>query len=492
MVPEGSRVGRPLRLLPFQEKFIRDVYDNPAGTSRAYLSIARKNGKTALIAALVLVHLVGPEARLNSQIVSGARSRDQASLVFKLAEKMVYMNADLKRLVRSIPSSKTLIGLAMNVEFKAISAEAGTAHGQSPVLAILDEVGQVKGPTDGFIEAIETAQGAHEAPLLLAISTQAATDADLFSRWLDDAAKAPDPRIVSHLYSAPADCGLDDREAWAAANPALGVFRSVQDLEDFSRRAMQSPAQESSFRWLFLNQRIEASAPYVSPGLWSACGADPSEEWGGAAVYAGLDLSASSDLTAFVRVGWIDGALHVRPLFWVPEEGLREKSRTDRVPYDVWHREGHLIATPGRTVDYDWVAPEILAVMRSENVVSVAFDRWNMRFFRPALERAGASADEMARFVEFGQGFQSMSPALRELDGVMLNAKLRHGGHPVLTMCAANSVVKTDPAGNRKLVKLAANRRIDGMVALAMAVSMAAGQEEEPDMEGFVANPVIF
>lgn len=472
-VPEGKHVGKPLRLLPFQERFIRHVYDNPAGTSRAYLSIARKNGKTGLIAALVLAHLVGPEARLNSQIISGARSRDQAALVFKLAEKMVRLNADLAKLVRVIPSSKSLIGLAMNVEFRAISAEAGTAHGLSPVLAILDEVGQVKGPHDPFIEAIETAQGAHDNPLLLAISTQAATDADLFSDWLDKAASAKDPRIVSHLYTAPAECELDDRGAWRAANPALGEFRSMADMEDYSRRAMASPAQENSFRWLYLNQRIEASAPYVSVALWKACGGPVADDWRGAEVFGGLDLSASNDLTAFARVAWVDGSLQVRSTFWLPEEGLREKARTDKVPYDVWAREGLLTTTPGRTVDYDWVAPVVLEMLRSEGIAKIAFDRWGMKFFRPALERAGATPEEIERFVEFGQGFQSMSPALRALDGVLLNGRMRHGGHPVLTMCAANAVVKMDPAGNRKLVKMASNRRIDGMVALAMAVSTA-------------------
>jgi phage terminase large subunit-like protein len=472
-VPEGAWVGKPIRLIPAQEAFILAIYDNPNGTSRAYYSIARKNAKTATIACLMLAHLVGPEARQNTQIISGARSRDQAGIVYKLAEKMVRLNPDLSKIIKATPSSKTLVGLPMNVEFKAISAEAGTAHGLSPVLAILDEVGQVKGLADGFIEAIETAQGAHDSPLLLAISTQAATDGDLFSDWLDKAASGNDPRIVSHLYAAPADCELDDREAWKAANPALGVFRSLTDVEDYSRRAIQSPAQESSFRWLFLNQRVEANHPYISRGLWEECGGEVAEDWGGAEVFAGLDLSASNDLTAFVRVAWIDGVMHVRPTFWLPAEGLADKARQDRVPYDVWAREGHLIATPGRTVDYDWAAPVVLSVMRNEGVRQIAFDRWNMRFFRPALERAGATEDEMARFVEFGQGFQSMSPALRALDGVLLNGRLRHGGHPVLTMCAANAVVKSDPAGNRKLVKATETRRIDGMVALVMAAAAA-------------------
>ena len=163
-IPEGAQVGQPIKLMKFQKQLILDVYDNPHGTSRAYLSVARKNGKSALIAAVVLAHLVGPEAKQNSQIISGARSRDQASLVFKLAEKMIRLSPELSKIVRIVPSQKMLIGLICNVEYRAISAESGTAHGLSPSLAILDEVGQVRGPHDAFIEAIETAQGAHDDP----------------------------------------------------------------------------------------------------------------------------------------------------------------------------------------------------------------------------------------------------------------------------------------------------------------------------------------
>ena len=212
-VPEGAKVGQKLVLAEFQKAFIREVYDNPAGTRRAYLSLARKNGKTGLIAAILLAHLVGPEAVQNSQIVSGAMSRDQAALVFSLAAKMVQLSPELSGLVRIVPSGKRLIGLARNVEYRALAAEGSTAHGLSPVLAILDEVGQVKGPTSDFVDAITTAQGAYEEPLLIAISTQAPTDADLFSIWLDGAAASKDPRIVSHVYSAPADCDLLDEAA---------------------------------------------------------------------------------------------------------------------------------------------------------------------------------------------------------------------------------------------------------------------------------------
>lgn len=487
-IPEGKLVGKPLRLMEFQKRFILAIYDNPAGTSRAYLSIGRKNGKSALIAALALAHIVGPEARQNSQIISGALSREQAALVFKLMQKMIGLSPELraKSVTHITPSQKMITGVRMNVEYRAISAEAGTAHGLSPVLAILDETGQVKGPHSDFIEAITTSQGAHENPLLIAISTQAATDNDLFSRWLDDAETSKDPRIVSHCYSAPADCALSDRDAWWAANPAMGEFRSVTDLEDLAALAERLPTEENSFRWLYLNQRIEASSPFVSKRVWQECGGKPLPLEDGAVVYGGLDLSEVSDLTALVLVSPVENVWQVHPTFWLPGDGLREKSKADRVPYDVWHKAGHLEAPSGPVVDYEFVAARLWELAQRYDLRKVAFDRWNYRHLRPWLSRAGFSDDQLegdaAIFEPMGQGFQSMSPALRDLESAILNGRIAHGGHPVLTMCAANATVQADPAGNRKLSKIKSHGRIDGMVALAMAMSVA-GTWEDADAE---------
>ena len=476
-VPEGKHVGKPLVLMPFQEQFIRAIYDNPAGTARAYLSIGRKNGKSALIACIVLAHIVGPEAKQNSQIISGALSREQAALVFKLMQKMINLSPELKKITHTTPSQKMITGKLMNVEYRAISAEAGTAHGLSPIVAILDETGQVKGPHSDFVEAIETSQGAHDDPLLIAISTQAATDNDLFSRWIDDAAKSQDPRIVSHVYAAPQDCDLLDRKAWKAANPALGEFRSLKDMEDLAERADRMPSVENSFRWLYLNQRIEATSPFISRKAWLDCATAPRPLEPGAKVFGGLDLSEVNALTALVLVEPQDGPWGVHPTFWLPEHGLREKSKADRVPYDEWAKAGKLDTTPGPTIDYEFVAAKLWAASQEYEILKIAFDRYNFKHLAPWLIKAGFKDEQVegddAIFQPMGQGFVSMSPALRDLEGAVLNKTLAHGGHPVLTMCAANAVVERDAAGNRKLAKNKARGRIDGMVALAMAMSVA-------------------
>ncbi len=473
MTPDGARVGTPMVLAKFQKDFLRDVYDNPAGTRRAILSVSRKNGKTGLIAGLLLAHLVGPEAKQNSQIVSGAMSRDQAALVFNLAAKMVQLSPKLSSIVRIVPSGKRLIGLPLNTEYRALAADGKTAHGLSPVLAILDEIGQVRGPQSDFVDAITTSQGAHDAPLLIAISTQAASDADLLSVWLDDAQASADPRIVCQLHAAPEGCDLLDYEAWKAANPALGIFRSLDDLREQMTQAQRMPSMENSARNLLLNQRVSTESPFCSPDVWKSCASQVQPLYD-AAVFCGLDLSARTDLTALVIVGQIEGVWHVVPHFWTPEQGLIDRAKRDRVPYDLWHQQGFLHTTPGATVDYEFVAQEMAEILSEMNVEAIAYDRWRIDLLRKELDKIGADLPLM----EFGQGYRDMAPALDALEAELLNGRIAHGGHPVLTMCAANATVTKDPTGARKLDKSRATGRIDGMQALAMAIGAASRAEQ--------------
>jgi len=481
-VPEGALVGQPMHLAPFQKKFILDVYDNPAQTRRAYLSIARKNAKTATIACLVLAHLVGPVAIPNSQIISGARSRDQAALVFHLAEKIVSLSPRLSDIVKIVPSSKRLVGLLRNVEYRAISAEGKTAHGLSPVLAILDEIGQVVGSQDAFIDAITTSQGAHENPLLIAISTQAPTDADLFSIWLDDAEQSKDPRIISHIYAADKSADILDERAWKAANPALGLFRSLDDLREQATQASRMPSAENTFRNLCLNQRVSVLSPFVSRDVWQSCGEQP-DSMTGVQIWAGLDLSSRKDLTAFVAVAWREGKWDVWCRFWAPEEGLADRAKADRIPYDVWAREGFLHTTPGRSVDYGFVAEELADLLDDVDVQLIAYDRWRIDLLKKEFDTLGV----VLPLEPYGQGFKDMSPGLDSLEAELLNGRLRHGLHPVLTMCAANAIMRMDEAGNRKLDKAKAAGKIDGMVALAMAFGCQSkmSQEEEKTYDLF-------
>lgn len=482
-IPEGKDVGKPVKLRPFQREFVIGIYDNPAGTRRAILSVGRKNAKTTLAAFLLLLHLVGDEAKVNSKLYSAAQSRDQAAIIFDLAAKCVRFSPSLSPYVQIRETHKELLCPELGTHYKALSAEVKTSFGLSPVFIIHDELGQVRGPKSELYAALETATGAQEHPLTIIISTQAPTEADLFSVLIDDALAKHDKRTVIKLYTAPPDCDPFDIAAIKQANPAFGDFQNADEVLAMAEDARRMPSREADYRNLVLNQRVEANNPFVSKALWQSCGDEPADDFGQVEVYGGLDLSAVNDLTALVLIGQVDQRWDVQPTFWLPEVGIAERSRLDRVPYDVWAKQGYLQLSPGKSVEYEFVAQYLRDVCGDYNVKKIAFDRWGFRHLRPWLLKAGFSEAEIeATFVEFGQGYQSMSPALRSLESMVLNGKLAHGNHPVLAMCAANAIVTKDPAGNRKLDKAKSTGRIDGMVALAMAaaVSESTAPAEKP------------
>lgn len=478
-MPEGRHVGQSVVLRDWQKREIRKIYDNEASTRRAILSFGRKNGKTAIAAFLLLLHVCGPEARPNSQLYSAAQSRDQAAILFSLASKVVRLNPILDKAVKITDSSKRLDCPKLGTVYRALSADASTAYGLSPVFIVHDELGQVRGPRSELYEALETATGAQDAPLSIVISTQAPNPDDLLSVLIDDALTGADPRVVISLYTAPDDADPFDAETIKLANPAYGDFQNADETLAMAEDARRMPSREPEYRNLILNQRVEMFSPFVSRSVWAACGGKVSDDWRGVPVYGGLDLSSVSDLTAKVYVGAVEQKWHVNPTFWLPKEGLKEKARNDRVPYDVWADQGLLRTCPGRSVDYEFVAASIYRDCELMDVRKIAFDRWNFRHLKPWLIKAGFSdrqvdeESEGALFSGFGQGFVSMSPALRTLEADLLEGRIAHGNHPVLTMCAANAVVTSNPAGDRKLDKAKANGRIDGMIALAMARSIA-------------------
>lgn len=473
-IPEGRLIGRPVKLTPEQKKWVRLIYDSP--TRRFILSMGRKNAKTAFTAFLLLLHLCGPEAEPNSQLYSSAQSKEQAALLFELAAKVVRMSPDLASVITLRDTKKEMLCGELGAVYTALSADAKTKFGMSPRFLVHDELGQVKGPTFDLYESLETACAAHDNPLSIIISTQAATDADLLSLLIDEGLTGSDPKTKVQLYTAPIDLDPFSEESIRKANPHYDHFMNKEEVRDQAESARRMPSRENSYRNLILNQRVEAKTPFISRAIWmeNATEPDPLE---GREVWGGLDLSSVSDLTALVL---LTAEGDVAPTFWLPADGLERKSRQDRVPYDVWAREGYLNTTPGRSIEYEFVASHLREVFDTYIVRGIAFDRWNMRHLTPWLERAGFTPEELALFVPFGQGFGDMSPAVRELESRLLQSKLRHGAHPVLTMCAANAITVSDPAGNRKFTKQKASGRIDGMVALAMALGSMPNVSEPP------------
>jgi phage terminase large subunit-like protein len=278
--------------------------------------------------------------------------------------------------------------------------------------------------------------------------------------------------IVSHLYTAPKDCEITDRNAWAAANPAMAQFRSQTDIEDFAAQAERLPAKANSFSWLYLNQRIEAQSPFLSRAKWEANNASP-KVVPGDYCFAGLDLSASSDLTALVLVFPKSDRYHVLPHFFLPSDGLRDKSQAEKTPYDLWAYQGYLTTIDGLVIQPAVVAQTVAEISQTYDLQLLAYDRWRINDFTRELDNIGAQISMQP----FGQGFRDMLPAVDKLERLVAERKLCHGANPILNMYAVGAVVQSDPAGNWKLHKAKSYSKIDGLVALAMALGCMSAED---------------
>lgn len=481
-VPSGKGQGKRFRLRKFQKDFIRDIYEphirNKRAVRRAILSMARKNGKTALIAAIALAHLVGPEAIVHGEIYSAANDRDQAAIVFKFARQMVELEPDLRDKVEVVTSTKTMLARRTGSIYRAISAEAGTKHGYVPSLVIYDELAQAK--SRNLYDVLDTSFGARDEPLFIIMSTQSNDPEHIMSKLIDDGLAKTDPSIVCHLWAADEDCELDDEEQWKKANPALGDFRDYEDLASAIRKARRLPADEPKVRNLFLNQRVSPSSILISRAEWMACIGEVTFE-DGEEVYLGLDLSSVVDLTALV-MGSATEPARIVPFFWKPQAHLAEHSSRDFGSgdrrYSQWVDEGHMLASPGRSIDPTVVATKIAELCQRYNVRGLAYDRWRMKDLLREFDRVGLQAyidDERGdglRLVPWGQGFKDMAPAIDALELSIVDHSLVHPNSPPLNFCMANAIAMMDPAGNRKLDKEKARFRIDGAVALAMMMGL--------------------
>lgn len=498
----GETAGQPFILREWQKQFIRDIYEpqdehGRRVVRRAVLSVARKNGKSELSAALVLVHLIGPEAEMNGEVYTAANSREQAAIIYNGVKRMVEAEPALRAYLTVVPSTKTIFVHRSDVKgrgskFRALSAEAGTQHGLNPSAVFYDELAQSK--SRELLDTLTTSQGARSEPLFLTISTQSNDPQHPLSEMIDDGLKGEDPSVVAHLYAANDNCDLLDEAAWSAANPALGDFRSLDELRVMAARAVRLPSEEQAFRLLYLNQRVAAHASLIAQSDWKACGPDtpPAIEPDsfqfepGEAIYLGLDMSARIDLTALVAVSAEDGS-RVKSWFWKPEAHVHEHGTRDRFRYDLFVNQGWMTATPGRSVDPEWVAHQIAALHASFNVRGLAYDRAHMGELLRCLaangvyseEDTGAGVGGGLRVVPWGQGFVSMGKAINAFEHAVVQGELRHDGNPVLTWNVMNAIAVSDPAGNRKLDKSKVRFRIDGAVALAMALGLKAEDRTE-------------
>ena len=478
---KGEFHGQPFHLLPWQEKIIRDVFgtvrdDDPTMRqyTTAYIEIPKKNGKSELGAAIALNMLINDD-EWKAEVYSCASDRQQAAIVFDVAVDMVRQSPALMKRVKIIPSTRRMIYQPTGSIYQVLSSEVATKHGLNVSACIFDELHTQ--PTRALYDVMTQGSGdARKQPLWFFLTT-AGTDRnsicwEVHQKALDILeGRKNDPRFYPVLFGLPDEADWTNEENWYRANPSLDHTITIDKVRDAFRKAQETPADENQFRQLRLNQWVKQSVRWMPMDKWDECGGvvDP-YALEGRACYAGLDLSSTSDLTALVLVfppTSEDEPYRVLPFFWLPEETLSLRVRRDHVPYDQWAKRGFIQTTEGNVVHYGFIERFICELGERYDIREIAHDRWNATMMVQTLE------DDGFTMAPFGQGFKDMSPPTKELMRIVLEHKLCHGGHPVLRWNMDNAYVRTDPAGNLKLDKEKSTEKIDGVVALVMALDRA-------------------
>lgn len=475
---------------PWQKDWINRVFgpELPDGRRRirkALLTVARKNGKTPLMAALILCFLVGPEAIHNAEIVSAASDREQAAVIYRFCKQMIELDDELSSMLACHDSIKRIVCYHRGSFYRSLAADARRQHGGGPVLIIYDELAQAQNRE--LYDVLSTSQDAQPHGLFVVISTQSSDPASIMSELVDDAVAAEkgmldDPYFYGKVYAVPDDADPWDEANWMLANPALGDFKMVESMRAQALKAKRSPSAAASFKNLHLNQRVDGTASFVNSEDWKACEAFVSdEELAGVDAFGGLDLSGRRDLTSLALAFPLpDGRVALRSYFWTHSEELAQRAKLDGAQYSIWQQNGHLSVINGRSIEYKNVADDISALMQRYRIRQINFDRYRIHDLQRELEASGVECEvkgdskeptDKLILVKHGQGYVDMSPAVDEFEAVILAHNLCHGGNPVLTYCMSNVRLSRDPAENRKFDKRQKNRRIDGAVAAAMAIS---------------------
>jgi phage terminase large subunit-like protein len=489
---QGPLAGTNLKLRPWQTKFIKAVYRCDKRGNRsvrtAVLSVSRKNGKTQLAAALCLCALSGPESELRGECYSVACTKDQAGRIFNEMVAIITRTPWLNERVNIIRFRRELEDMANGSTFRVLSADVAPVHGLNPNFVCYDELGQV--PNRELYDALSTALGGRAQPLMLVISTQAASDTAPMSELVDyglriERGEIKDAGFHLTLYTAPPESDPWKFATWKLANPALGDFRSLEDVKRLATLGQRVPSSAMSFRRYVLNQRVDASAPFLNMMLWEENSGNEYDihDLKGRQCFAGLDLGATKDMTALVLV-FADGAggFDVIPFCWLPGETLTEREDEDAMPYRLWRDEGYLLTFHGRATDPKAVAIKIAELHGMCSIKALAFDRWRIEDIKRELDAIGCNVE----LVPFGQGFKDLSPAVDVFERLVEQGKLRHDGHPVLKMAAANCRVEMDSAGNRKLSKRKSTGRIDPIVATCMAIGISARPAPVIDVQALI------
>lgn len=476
---KGTWAGKRFELIDWQERIIRDLFGviKPNGYRQfntAYVEIPKKMGKSELAAAVALLLCCG-DGEQRAEVYGAASDRQQASIVFDVAADMVRMCPALNKRVKILGATKRIVYEPTNSFYQVLSAEAYSKHGFNIHGVVFDELHTQ--PNRKLYDVMTKGSGdARMQPLYFLITT-AGTDTN--SICYEQHQKAKDileGKKIDHtfypvIYGAEQDEDWTNEEVWKKANPSLGITVDIEKVRDACESAKQNPAEENTFRQLRLNQWVKQAVRWMPMQKWDECNfeVDPAE-LEGRVCYGGLDLSSTTDISAFVLVfpPRDDTEKYiVLPYFWIPEENMQQRVLKDHVPYDVWERQGVLQATEGNVIHYGFIEKFIDDLGKKYNIKGICFDRWGAVQMSQNLEALGFEV------VAFGQGFKDMSPPTKELMKLVLEKRIAHGGHPVLRWMMDNIFIRTDPAGNIKPDKEKSTEKIDGAVALIMALDRA-------------------
>lgn len=476
---KGRWRGVSFELLPWQDTIIREVFGTVKDNgyrqyNTAYVEIPKKNGKSELAAAVALYMTCG-DGEWGAEVYGCASDRQQASIVFDVAVDMVDQCPALKKRIKPVMSVKRLVYKPTNSFYQVLSAEAYTKHGLNVHAVIFDELHAQ--PNRELFDVMTKGSGdARTQPLFFLITT---AGNDRNSVCFEQHQKAEDiilgrkidPAFYPVIYGAKDDVDWSSEHVWYQANPSLGYTIDIEKVRNAYLSAKDNPAEENIFRQLRLNQWVKQSTRWMQMEKWDACNFAVDEvELIGKECYGGLDLSSSTDITAFVLIFppmTEEEKYIILPYFWIPEENMRLRVRRDHVPYDVWEQQGFLKTTEGNVIHYGFIERFIDDLGKKFHIKEVAFDRWGAVQMVQNLEGLGFTV------VPFGQGFKDMSPPSKELMKLTLEKKLAHGGHPVLRWMMDNIFIRQDPAGNIKPDKEKSTEKIDGAVATVMALDRA-------------------
>lgn len=480
---KGKWAGTPFWLLPWQEQLIRDIFGivKPDGNRQfrtAFVEICKKVGKSELAAAVAL-YLLYADNEPSAEVYGAAADRQQASIVFDVAKQMVEMSPALMKRSKLMGATKRIVNYGNAGYYQVLSAEVGGKHGFSVSGLVFDEIHTQ--PNRQLYDVLtKGSSDARQNPLHFIITT-AGNDRHSIAYELHTKAvdilegRRVDPTFYPVVYGLKDDDDWEDEANWYKVNPSLGYTVDIERLRDAYREAKQNPADEVTFKWLRCNMWVSSTVAWIPDAIYMR-GNESIEAASleGRDCYAGLDLSSTGDITALVLIFPPRGKNEkyvLLPYFWIPEETIPRRVKANSVPYDIWEKQGYIMATEGNVIHYNFIEKFIMDLAEKYHILEIAVDRWNATQMIQNLEGEGFT------IIPFGQGFSSMSAPTKEFYRLLMEGRIIHGGNPVLRWMAGNVVIDTDPAGNIKVTKAKSKEKIDGIVAAIMALDRCIRQE---------------